>query len=270
MANLFLNRLTNTIAMQRKIMVHGASRLLGLQVVNEYPKSGGTWIGLLLSDALGIPFPQNQRPPLRRCIMHGHYLRKTGMHRPVIVWRDGRDVMSSLYHHSYFKFEGDPRNHFHVDLYRQTHPFEDYDDIRGNMPRFIEQQFTRPLSPAFSWSDFVNVWTAFPSRIDVFYEDFRRDTLSALRRTLEQLDPAEGIPERDRLAHIVDRRSFDRAKAAETVKPGQHSFLRKGAVEGWREEFSPEALAVFDHFAGAALDKLGYPRTAGAQTHEVK
>lgn len=260
MTNLLLNRLTNTIAMQRKLMVHGASRLLRLQVVNEFPKSGGTWIGLLLSDALGVPFPQNRRPPLGRCIMHGHYMRTTGMHRPVLVWRDGRDVMSSLYHHSYFHFSGDPRNHFHVDLYRQTFPFDDYDDVRSNMPKFIEQQFTQPLTPAFTWTDFVSVWTAVPDRVDVFYEDYHRDTVAALERTLTTLAPAEGIPPRARLVEIVEARSFSRAKAAEEKSTGGHSFLRKGAIEGWRDELSDEALEVFDFFAGAALERLGYSR----------
>ena len=43
-------------------MVRLLSGVLPLYVVNEYPKSGGTWVGQMLGRALDVPFPRN-RPP---------------------------------------------------------------------------------------------------------------------------------------------------------------------------------------------------------------
>ncbi len=167
--------------------------------------------------------------------------------------------MTSLYHHCYFKFENDPRNHFQVDLYRQNFPFEDYDDVRSNLPGFIKQQFSEPLTPAFTWTDFVNTWFDFEGRVDVFYEEFRRDTVGSLSRALVTLSPPEPVPNQLILEQIVEARSFKRAKAAEIASNGGHSFLRKGAIEGWRQEFSDEAHNVFESYAADALTKLGYP-----------
>ena len=60
-------------------MVHLLSGVLPLYVVNEFPKSGGTWVGQMLGRALGVPFPRNRFPVLRPSIMHGHYLSPLGI-----------------------------------------------------------------------------------------------------------------------------------------------------------------------------------------------
>ena len=41
-----------------------------MYVVNEYPKSGGSWVAEMLSEALGVPFPRNRLPMLRSSILH--------------------------------------------------------------------------------------------------------------------------------------------------------------------------------------------------------
>jgi hypothetical protein len=79
-------------ALLRIGMVHMLSGAIPLYIVNEYPKSGGTWVGQMLGRALRVPFPRNRFPVLRPSIMHGHYLRPWGMKNVVVVWRDGRDV----------------------------------------------------------------------------------------------------------------------------------------------------------------------------------
>ena len=46
-------------------------------------------------------------------------------------------------------------------------------------------------------------------------------------------------------------------------KPGQESktnFMRKGIIGDWRNQFSPEACKVFNHFAGNELVLLGYEK----------
>jgi hypothetical protein len=70
-------------------MVHLLSGALPLYVVNEFPKSGGTWVGQMLGQALGVPFPRNRLPVLRPSIMHGHYLHPWGMKNVVVCWPAG-------------------------------------------------------------------------------------------------------------------------------------------------------------------------------------
>ena len=61
--------LEETNALVRGGMVHLLSGPLGLYVINEFPKSGGTWVGQMLGRALGVPFPRiaYQRLVLRSC-----------------------------------------------------------------------------------------------------------------------------------------------------------------------------------------------------------
>ena len=122
-------------------MVHMLSGAIPLYIVNEYPKSGGTWVGQMLGRALRVPFPRNRFPVLRPSIMHGHYLRPWGMKNVVVVWRDGRDVMVSWYHQNLFSHEW--RNDLQVERARREFSFRNYDDIYKNLPEFIEWAFTQ-------------------------------------------------------------------------------------------------------------------------------
>jgi hypothetical protein len=89
----------------RYLMVHMLSGHLPLITVNEYPKSGGTWLAQMLSASLRLPFPRNKLPQICSSIMHGHYLNPWGMDNVVVMWRDGRDIMVSWYYHCLFKNE---------------------------------------------------------------------------------------------------------------------------------------------------------------------
>ena len=53
-----------------------------------------------------------------------------------VVIRDGRDTVVSAYY--YMCFKNEINRQFGVDRYRKALQFEDYDDIRSNLPRFIE------------------------------------------------------------------------------------------------------------------------------------
>ena len=237
-------------------MVHLLSGPLPLYVVNEFPKSGGTWLGQMLARALGIPFPRNRYPVLRPSIMHGHYLHPAGMRNVVVAWRDGRDVMVSWYHQCLFSHER--KNDLQVERARRDLPFADYDDVRGNLPAFIEWSFTRPRAPRFSWSEFVRRWHPRRDVVHVRYERLREDTPGELARVVaaltgERLDPA-------RAAAIADEFSFERQTGRRAGEEDKRSFLRKGVVGDWRNYFTPEAREVFDAFAGTELVLLGYER----------
>ena len=241
-------------ALIRLGMVHGLSGLLPLYIVNEYPKSGGTWVAQMLGCALGLPFPRNRTPKLEASIMQGHYLNSWGMNNVVLVWRDGRDVMISLYYHCLFY--NDLYNAPLVHMVRKDLPLEDYEDVRKNLPAFIEYSFTRHRTLRFSWSDFVRSWHTHEDAVHVRYEDLHYDTAGELRRivrelTGEQLDLGAA-------AAISEEFSFSKQTGRERGEENKRSFMRKGVVGDWRNHFSREAREVFDHYAGRELMQLGY------------
>ena len=236
-------------------MVHLLSGAVPLYVVNEFPKSGGTWVGQMLGRALGVPFPRNRFPVLRPSIMHGHYLNSWGIKNVVVAWRDGRDVMISWYHQQLIPHQW---NEYQVKRSRRELQLNDYEDVYANLPAFIEYAFTRPHSPRFSWADFVRRWHGRKDAVHVRYEDLSRDTAGELRRielglTGKHLSPREA-------SAIAQEFSFERQAGRRAGEEDRRSFLRKGVVGDWRNHFSPEAREVFDRCAGEELILLGYER----------
>jgi hypothetical protein len=236
-------------------LVHLLSGALPLYVVNEFPKSGGTWVGQMLGRALGVPFPRNRLPILRPSIMHGHYLEPWGMKNVVVAWRDGRDVMVSWYHQQLIPHEWNERQ---VRKSRRELPLEDYEDVYGNLPAFIEYAFTRPHSPRFSWADFVRRWHDRKDAMHVRYEDLRQDTAGQLRRLVRGLT-GERLSLEEATA-IAEEFSFERQAGRQPGEENKRSFLRKGVVGDWRSHFSPEAREAFNRYAGDELILLGYER----------
>ena len=251
-------------------MVHLLSSALPLYVVNEFPKSGGTWVGQMLGRALDLPFPRNRLPVFRPSIMHGHYLGPWGMKNVVVCWRDGRDVMVSWYHQQLIPHEW---NEHQVSRSRKELPLEDYSDVYENLPAFIEYAFTHPRpmlspwadfvrpftslhAPNFSWTDFVRRWHGRKDAIHVRYEDLRRDTAGELRRVVLGLTGERLSPEV--ATSIAEEFSFERQAGRQPGEENKRSFLRKGVVGDWRSHFSPEARETFDRYAGDELILLGY------------
>jgi hypothetical protein len=243
-------------ALLRAGMVHLLSGAVPLYVVNEFPKSGGTWVGQMLGRALGVPFPRNRLPVLRPSIMHGHYLVPWGMKNVVVCWRDGRDVMVSWYHQQLISHEWNERQ---VRKSRKELPLHDYEDVYENLPAFIEYAFTRPHSPRFSWTDFVRRWHGRKAAIHVRYEDLRRETARELRRVVHGLTGERRLSPEEATA-IVEEFSFERQAGRRPGEEDRGSFLRKGVVGDWRNYFSPQAREMFDRYAGDELLLLGYER----------
>ena len=238
-------------------MVHLLPGVVPLYVVNEFPKCGGTWVGQMLGRALDVPFPRNRLPVLRPSIMHGHYLSPFGMMNTTVAWRDGRDVMVSWYHHCLFP--NDRYNSVLVELTRKDLAFADYEDVRGNLSTFIEYAFTRQRHPGFSWAQFVRRWHGRKEGVvHTSYEALRQDTAGELVRISRELAGRDLDPERAR--EIADEFSFARQSGRKPGQENKSSFIRKGVVGDWRNQFGPEARAAFDRYAGEELILLGYER----------
>ncbi len=243
-------------AASRLALIHCFSGFFPLYIINEYPKSGGTWLGQMLADAMDVPFPRNRLPILRSSILHGHYLWSGFMKNVVIIWRDGRDVLISQYYHSLFKNEkGNARL---VDITRNKLKFSDYNDIRNNLVDFIEYTYINKKHPNFSWADFANVWAERQDAAHVRYEDLRQNPGSELKRVVKIISNKD--IDLSSAQQIAEKYSFEKQSGR---KPGQEntgSFMRKGIIGDWKNHFTPEAKRLFDKYAGDALIKLGYEK----------
>lgn len=246
-------------ALKRMTMWHFLNKPLNLVLVSEFPKSGGSWFGQMLSDALKLPFPRNKSPKLEKCIMHGHYLHHSNYNKVICVMRDGRDIMVSAYYH--YLIENNRNPSFAVKAWRKKVPFENYDNIEENLPEFIEHMFTqyKVAGNVITWSDFVNSYIDNPKTIFVKYEDLLIDPVLQLQKAIKFLGEPE-VPESD-LNNIVLKYSF---KTLSNREPGQEDntkFLRKGISGDWKNNFSKRACEVFDKFGGEELIRIGYEQS---------
>ena len=234
-------------------MCYSFSSCLPLYIVNEYPKSGGTWVSQMLSDYLDLPFSRNQFPKFQSSILHGHYLYFPTLKNVFIVMRDGRDIMVSYYYQSLFKHER--FNDRLVEITRRDLDFNKYSDIKNNMPKFIEYKFSNKKHPRFTWSEFVNSWIDKNAPI-IAYEDLLVDPIKVLGEAIQKVCNVQ--PDEDRLRKISEKYSFKNQTGRNPGDENKLSFLRKGIAGDWRNYFSNEAGQVFNEFAGKELIKLGY------------
>jgi hypothetical protein len=242
-------------ALLRKVMWHTLSARLPLILVPEYPKSGGTWLSMMLADYLALPCPRNRFPVLGASVMHGHHLYSPSFRNVFCLIRDGRDVMVSYYFHLLFEHDrNDPRL---VESTRRALGLDAYDDVRANLPRFIEYVFTHHDRGRFrfTWSEFVRSWHGKGIHI-VKYEDLLEDASGTLATALRRVLGLE--PDAERLRAIEREHSFENLTKRKKGQEDQKNFLRKGIAGDWKEKFSAEAREVFDRFAGDELILAGY------------
>jgi len=251
------NYLIKLEALQRLIMVNTLSGLLPLYIVTEYPKSGGSWLSSMLSEYLQVPFPRNRRPNITASIMHGHMLYSPFMKNVTCLFRDGRDVMVSLYYH--MLFENDKNSPLLVARTRSDLCFEDITDIRSNLGRFIEYIHdveSKSKSPfKFTWSEYVRSW-ADRDVNKIKYEDMIEDCYGSMSALIEGLTQQE--LDETRLRSVIDKYSFENQTRR---KPGQEdvkSFIRKGQPGDWKEKFTKESAAIFNSYYSQEMISLGY------------
>ena len=243
-------------ALSRYALIHLFSGSFPLFVINEYPKSGGSWVGQLLSESLGIPFPRNRLPMLKKSIMHEHMMHSWNVDNLLIVWRDGRDILVSQYFHSLLYNE--KGNKVLVDKCRADLKFEDYNDVRGNLPAFMEYVYETRAHPRMSWSQFVSKWAGRDDCVYVKYEELIENPCQALKRVLKELAGVE--LDDSRIEEIVSKYSFEKIAGRKSGVEKTNSFLRKGIVGDWRNNFTEEAKVKFNNYAGETLIRLGYKK----------
>lgn len=232
--------------------------------VAEYPKSGGTWLARMISDYLQVPFAQFNRLPMAcSCVVHEFGTYDPRLRRVFYLYRDGRDVLTSLYFDRL-------RIARHSDRPGQTRIRRVYEKLLGkgydpkdivrHLPRFIEYEFRHPgRGASSSWSGHIDTWAAGRHLGHVAYlsyEELRADCAATLGRAIRQ-HTGEEIDEWQ-MKTTVEKLSMKRQTARVPGEEDPKEHIRKGISGDWHNYFSREAAELFDHLAGDTLVRLGY------------
>ncbi|WP_431157045.1 sulfotransferase domain-containing protein [Winogradskyella poriferorum] len=263
----FKNKVEN---LTRLIFVNTLSPINNSIVLVEYPKSGGTWLGQLISSYFNISFPRNRFPSVRRILYHGHYKPifniKKNKHIVLLV-RDGRDVMVSLYHHQLL---WNDKNRLHpkdVIYHRKNVPFDDFENVKKNMKDFIRYTFTanpsklKHFTYQGNWRDFNNSWLNVKENSNniylIKYEDLLKDTDKAMSSILIDFFKVERI-NKNELEGIINKYSFENQANRKKGEESKSSFLRKGVSGDWKNYFDEDAEKEFLRYSADTMKKLGY------------
>lgn len=253
-----------------KTATHVVGRYWGehfpLYYVSEYPKSGGTWLAQMVADYLQIPFPRYSVFPIGcEAVVLNHWRYDHRLRRVIYLYRDGRDVMTSLFFHR-LRIAREPSHpasrRIRSDLAAVFGPdFEDR-DTGTLLARFIDQEFRNPrLGSRVNWSTHVSEWGAAEARAHIAYasyENLLTDTQGELARLIGDITTGTAAPDAERVEAAVERFSM---KAQTGRKPGEEDarhHVRKGIAGDWKNHFTRECAEIFNHHAGDALVALGY------------
>jgi len=196
------------ISIRHKTYVRLFSRAAPFYLVNEYPKSGGTWLANMVAETLELPFRTSIPIKFEKAVTHGHFLSSFGLHNVVVIWRDPRDVFVSYYFHCYFRNE--KNNGLLVQNMKSKYPFKDYSDIKSNLPIFISRLINKPYSPSFTWHDFAANWSKRNDISHTSYRSLRKSTETELARIVYELSGYTASDEQ--IEKVVENHSFTNAK----------------------------------------------------------
>ena len=243
-------------SLYRLFLLKFAKNKLPILLITEYPKSGASWLAQLISESAGLDFPRQRFPSLVPSIFHGHYrFKKSNADgKTVVFWRDPRDIMVSWYYHCLFK--SDKNNHALVESIRGRLGFSDFNDIKSNLPKFIEYSFEESISPRFSFNDFYNTWYGRDDVVYSSYENLKVDPMLELLRVLAELGYDQ--PSHERLEEIIEKFSFKSQSSRSPGAENKSHYLRKGIVGDWKNNFSKESALVMQKYVGDKLIALTY------------
>jgi len=254
-------------------------------VLVSFPKSGRTWVRVMLSHFLqrrfGLPegellssryYRQLSTPIPRLHFTHDHYLGDYLGHRGkeayagkrvLLLARDPRDIaVSTFFHHSY---RGQHRkNKPNGIVYRgEAEIFAFVSSETVGIPRIV-----RVLN------EWAQAAPALPHFLLLRYEDLRRDPALQLRQLLtfldlepstEELEAAIAFGSIDNMRQLEKNSGFDtrsrRLNPGDLDNPDSYK-VRRGKVGGYRDYFDEEQLAALDRLVVGSLAPLyGYGPT---------
>ncbi len=286
----FLPRDTQTRLERRLRGREDDARLRAADVaIVSFGKSGRTWLRVLLSRfyqvRYGLPqsalltfdnFHRRNTAVPRIFFTHDNYLKDFAGNgeskapyygkRVILLVRDPADVAVSQYYQ--WKFRMNERKK-RINNYPEgdISLFEFVMHPQAGLPKVIE---------------FMNGWARDLGRMKTLlvlrYEDMRADTAETLKRILAFIGTPgtpEEIAEAVRFASVENMRQLEqkqtfwragrRMTAPDRSNPNTYK-VRKAKVGGYRDEFTPEQVAVIDAMVASRLIPMfGYNREAGTR-----
>jgi hypothetical protein len=260
---------TDVIGVTLKRLANKATKVLGIcrgdrfpyYYVTEYPKSGGSWLGCMLAEVLEVPFPRNPILPLGfSCVVHNHWRYNPRLRRVFYLYRDGRDVMVSLFFHRMRRIAQGRAPAARRRYERLFGRGYDANDSVALLPRFIDEEFRRPRDARLNWREHVLSWFDEARRPQVVYLSYERLLADPAGQLHAAVAESSGRAADDWLvATAVEKFSMRRMTGGRG--PGEEdrsSFIRKASPGDWVSHFSAEAAELFADRAGDALIALGY------------
>jgi len=219
--------------------------------VNEFPKSGGTWLSRMISECTEFRFDDNRYPWFGDSVVKHHKknLNKPGM---IQVIRDPRDVYVSLYFHCKKQFSGDNWNREAVKLINK-HYFEIEREETEEINHFVKAVQSNPIMPPFSWQDFYSSQNGKGSLI-VKYEELRAQPVETLEKVFSSLDIDV---EQDVINRVVESNNIDSILKKRTNDKEAH-FIRRGKVSGYKTYLSDETINIVENNNKIMMKKYGY------------
>jgi hypothetical protein len=240
----------------------------------SYPRSGNTWLRFVLGEALAgktIDFDNvdDVIPELKwhrrgtplfadgGRLIKTHEAWRKEYRKAIYIVRDVRDVALSTYARGTQLGIADP-------------------DMDGFLSAFLKGTFHN----YGAWGRHLRSWLNSPlahegKLLVVKFEDLRRSPEESLTRMVQFVGVSAGT---DEIRAALANNSVDQMRAKEvksrklyqsTTEGGR--FVRKGAVQGWRNLLTPAQLQLFEQAVGADLAQMGYPSASevnvDAQAH---
>ena len=228
--------------------------------VIEYPKGGGTWVAKCLATSLNLPFVGSGKfLPLIPCVIRTHWRPDPKLAPGVLVVRDPRDVMVSLFHHRARNINRTPvRRKQFEELFGEVISPE---KIQEQLSGFIELEFEDPRYGAHqNWSDYAKDAAAAVGnsggRIKVVkYEDMVSTPVTTLQSVLSELgyEVPEGIVKLTNDLH--DKKWGDKKYSSAS---DETTFIRTGKSGGWADVFDFAARRSLHNWCGEQMIELGY------------
>ena len=257
----------------RLLLVNSITRYNGSILLVEFPKSGGTWLGQLVSNYLGIPFPRNKMPLIRKSLFHSHYLPKWRIPKNkkiIFLVRDGRDVTVSLYYHYLIWNDKNKINPKDVLYHRNNTRFKNFEDVKGNMNEFIKYAFENKPSKLTQFT-FMGNWYDYNKRWLEIYNDKRRNNVYLISYEELLTDPHTALSrmfsdffhlevDKARLNDVIQQFSFENQTNRKKGEESKTSFLRKGISGDWINYFGEKEKEIFKKYTKDLLVELGYEK----------
>jgi len=219
-----------------------------------YPRTGTNWLCTLLNHYFGIPINEpwlHRFPAVTPVILHLHRFAIVPR-RTIYMIRDPRDIAISLYH----KILADQNPTVIASAQRFCDAPLVHENLRENLSGYLRFLFEGVpqgairLDRHFRKARSLGLYT-------VRYEDLLECGIETLTGIVEHL--GRELADVERVRKTLEANSFKRHTGRERGEEDLDTAVaRKGIAGDWKNQYTPEAVRIFDRFAGDLLIEFGY------------